>query len=100
MGFTILLGLLFNPHLHRQDGVMFIAPAVLFYLYLRQRRLPRRAFAVWALTCPLIVLVSEFTIGGSLGIRVPVVLMGVLAVWIGKALAGEWRTSGSTTPAV
>jgi Glycosyltransferase family 87 len=100
IGFTIMLGLLFNPHLHRQDGVIFIAPAVLFYLYLRQRRLPRRAFAVWALTCPLIVLVSEFTIGGSLGIRVPVVLMGVLAVWIGKALAGEWRTSGSTTPAV
>jgi hypothetical protein len=99
MGITILLGLLFNPHLHRQDGVVFIAPALLFYLYLRQRGLPRRTFAVWALTCPLIVLVSEFTIGGGLGIRVPVVLMGVLAVWMAKALADERRTIGSTTPA-
>jgi hypothetical protein len=92
MGLTILLGLLFNPHLHRQDGVVFIAPAVLFYIYLRQRGPSLRAFAVWALTCPLIVLVSEFTIGGSLGIRVLVVMMGVLAVWMGKALVDEGRT--------
>jgi Glycosyltransferase family 87 len=99
MALTILLGLLFNPHLHRQDGVMFIAPAVLFYVYLRQRGLPRRAFAVWALACPLIVLVSEFTIEGSLGVRIPVVMMGLLALWMGKALVGEWRTSGPTTPA-
>lgn len=96
MGFTILLGLLFNPHLHRQDGVLFIAPAVLFYMYLRQRGLPRRAFAVLALACPLLILVSEFTISGSLGIRAPVALAAVLAVWMGKALADEWRMSKST----
>jgi hypothetical protein len=91
VGLTILLGLLFNPHLHRQDGVVFIAPAILFYIYLRQRGLSLRAFAVWALSCPLIVLVSEFTIDGSLGIRVLVVMMGVLAIWMGKALGDEWR---------
>jgi hypothetical protein len=92
MGLTILLGLLFNPHLHRQDGVVFIAPALLFYIYLRQRGLSLHAFAVWVLTCPLIVLVSEFTIGGSLGIRALVVMIGVLAVWMGKALVDEGRT--------
>jgi hypothetical protein len=88
---------LFNPHLHRQDGVLFIAPAVLFYAYLRRRGLPRRAFAVWALVCPLLVLVSEFTVGGSMGIRAPVAMMAVLAVWMGKALADEWRMGRSTT---
>jgi hypothetical protein len=94
MGLTILLGLLVSPHLHRQDGVMFIAPAVLFYSYLRQRGLPRRAFAVWALASPLIVLVSEFTVGGGLGIRAPVVLMLALAGWMCMALAAEARREG------
>ena len=92
MGLTILLGLLFNPHLHRQDGVVFIAPAVLFYAYLRQRGLSRWAFAAWALACPLIVLVSEFTIEGSLGVRALVVMMGGLALWMGIVLIDEWRT--------
>jgi hypothetical protein len=92
MGLTILLGLLFNPHLHRQDGIVFVAPALLFYIYLRQRNLSLRAFATWALACPLIVLVSEFTIAGSLGIRPLVAMMGVLAVWMGKALVDEMRS--------
>jgi len=91
MALTILLGLLFSLHLNPQDGLILIAPAMLFYDYLRQRDLSRRAYAAFALSCPLVFLVSEFTVRGSLGIRVPVVAMIVLAVWMGKALYDEHR---------
>jgi len=97
MGLTVLLGLLFSPHLNPHDGLMYIAPAVLFYSYLRQRKLPRRSFVVWALTCPVIVLVSEFTIGASLGIRAPVVMMTILMVWMCKALVAEQRAPVQAT---
>lgn len=92
MGLTLLLGLLASPHLHRQDGVLFIAPAVLFACYLRERGLPMRGFAFWALGGPLVVLVAEFTIGGGLGIRIPVVMMLILLIWMGRALIAERRT--------
>jgi hypothetical protein len=89
MALTFALGLLFCPHLHPQDGVMFIAPALIFYVYLRQRDLPRYAYAAFALSCPLIILIAEFTVGGGLGVRAPVALMGVLAIWMLKTLYRE-----------
>ncbi len=82
MALTLLLGLLFCPHLHPHDGLLFVAPAVLFYAYLRQNDLPRRGYAVFVLSCPLLFLVSEFTVGADVGIRIPVVAMGVLLVWM------------------
>jgi len=98
MGLTILLGLLFSPHLHPQDGVMFIAPAVLFYCYLRGRGLPRAAFAALALASPALTLATEFTVGERLGVRLPVVLMGLLALWMGAALVAERRAGPGTAP--
>lgn len=91
MGFTTLLGLLASPHLHRQDGVLFVAPAVLFACYLRERGLPMRNFAIGALAAPLVTLVAEFTIGGGLGMRAPVALMLILLIWMGRRLLAERR---------
>jgi hypothetical protein len=86
MALTMLLGLLFSLHSNPQDSLMLIVPATLFYAYLRQRHLPRRAFAALALSCPFLVFISESTLGGSLGIRVPVVAMIVLLGWVATAL--------------
>ena len=86
MALTMLLGLLFSVHLNPQDSLMLIVPTTLFYAYLRQRHLPRRAFAALALSCPVLFFVSESTLGGSLGIRIPVVVMIVLLGWMIRAL--------------
>lgn len=93
MAATILLGVLFSPHLFPHDGLLLVAPAVFFAVYLRERGLPLRPYATFALSCPLLFLVAEFTIGGSLGIRVPVVAMVVLLVWIARMLWWEARTA-------
>jgi hypothetical protein len=89
MAFALLLGLLFSVHLNPQDTFMLIVPATLFYVYLRQRGLPRRAYAAFALISPLVILFSETFLGGALGVRVPVLAMMVLGVWIGKALYNQ-----------
>src|SRR5207237_8158585 len=86
LAFTILLGLLFSPHLNPQDGFLLIAPLMLFYIYLRERQLPCRAYACFVLSCPALFLLAEFTIDGRLGIRVPVVVMVMLMPWMGRAL--------------
>jgi hypothetical protein len=91
MALTILLGMLFSLHLNRQDGLILIAPAMLFYDHLRQRDLSRRAYAAFVILCPPAFLISEFTVRGSLGIRVPVLAMAVLALWMAKELYGEAR---------
>jgi hypothetical protein len=87
--FTLLLGSLFGVHVNPQDSLLLIVPAALFYDYLHQRHLPRRAFAAFALVCPFIIFVSEYTIGGSLKIRAPVMAMIVLLIWMGKAYYDE-----------
>jgi len=86
---TLLLGMLFAPHLNPQDGLMLIVPALLFYVYLQRRDKPCHAYATFVLSCPAIFLISEFALRGSLGIRVPVIAMMVLAVWMGRALYDE-----------
>ncbi len=91
LAFSLLLGMLFSLHFNPQDGLLLVAPALLFYIYLRQRNLPRQRLAAFVLSCPLIFLVSEFTLKGSLGIRIPVVAMITLAVWMGIALYREYR---------
>jgi hypothetical protein len=93
MALTFLLGLLFNPHVNPQDSLMLIAPAILFYAYLRRCNLPRRAFAAFALCCPPIFLVSEFSIRGRFGIQIPVVAMAIFLVWLIHALYREGFTS-------
>jgi hypothetical protein len=91
MAFTTMLGLLFSLHLNPQDSPMFIVPVTRFYAYLRQRNLPRRAFAAFALICPAVIFISEFTVRGRLGTRIPVLVMIVFTVWMARALSGEYR---------
>ena len=91
MALTILLGLLFSPHLNPQDGLVLVAPALLFYSYRRECNLPREAYAAFVLVCPILFLVGEFLIGDRLGIRLPVVAMLVLLVWMARALEAERR---------
>lgn len=86
-GLTILLGLLFTPHLYAHDALLLVLPALLFYSYLRHSGLSRRAYAIFAISCPLLFLISEFTVGGGLGIRMPALAMLVLLMWMISALA-------------
>jgi hypothetical protein len=90
-GLTVLLGLLFTPHLYAHDALMLVLPALLCYSYLRQSGLPHYAYATFTLSCPLLFLISEFTIGGSLGIRAPVVAMLLLMFWMLRALLHKQR---------
>ena len=98
MALTLLLGLLFSPHLNPQDGLLLVAPAALFYAYLRQRQLPRRAYAVFVLSCPLLFLIAEAALGGKLGIRIPTLAMVVLAIWMGAAFYSEQRVALQSRP--
>jgi hypothetical protein len=91
MALTMLLGLLFSPHLYPHDGLMLIAPALLFYSYLRQRSLPIAGYAALVLSCPVVFLLSEFVFSASLGSRIPILIMSALAVWMSKALVDEAR---------
>ena len=86
---TICLGLLFNLHLNPQDSLLLVIPAVLFYDTLRQRGLPRQQYAAFALSIPLVFILSEFSIRGSLIIRVPIILLTILTIWIAKTLWDE-----------
>lgn len=71
MALTLLLGVLFSPHLNPPDALMLIAPATLFYIYLRHQQLPCFRYVAFALACPFAFLIGENTIGGRLGIRIP-----------------------------
>jgi hypothetical protein len=93
MALTLILGSLFNIHAFPQDGLLVIAPAALFYDYLCRRGLSRRVYASFLLLCPTLFIVSEFTIGGRLGIRITVLAMIVLTCWICITLLGEKNKS-------
>jgi hypothetical protein len=95
-GLTLLLGLLFTPHLYSHDALILVLPALLFYNYLRQSDLPRRAYATFVLSCPVLFLLSEFTVGASLGIRAPVIAMMLLALWMIHALLNAQRRDVNT----
>ncbi len=88
-GLTMLLGLLFSPHLHLHDCLLLLLPVLLFYRYLRQRNLPRRGYALFVLSWPLLFLLSNFVVDGALGVRLPVLAMAVLAAWMAWALRHE-----------
>lgn len=81
MALTLTLSVLFGLHVNPQDGLLLVAPAILFYDYLRQRNLPRKAYGIFLWLCPLIFLFSEFTVREKLGIRLPVVAIVVLLGW-------------------
>jgi hypothetical protein len=91
MALTLLLGLLFSPHLTQPDALILIAPATLFYLYLRKCQLPSLSFVTFALGCQMIFLLAESTIGGRLGIRIPTLALIIFTIWVGLALINERR---------
>jgi hypothetical protein len=94
---TIMLGLLFCPHLFPQDTLLLVAPGLLFYDYLRRRDLPRRGYAIFILCCPTVFMLSQFVIGAQLPIHPPVLLMAALTIWMALALKAD--TSCHVTPA-
>jgi len=81
MSITLTLSVLFSLHVNPQDGLLLVAPAVIFYNYLHQENLPRKAYGVFLWLCPPLFLLSEFGIRESLGIRLPVLAMIVLLGW-------------------
>lgn len=96
LGLTLLLGLLFSPHLNPQDGIALVAPLLLFSLYLLSRRsLTHNIYASFVLLWPLLFFVGEWTIGGRLGVRIPVLLMSVLLIAMLWAFVKEQRSVGA-----
>ncbi len=87
---TTLLGMFFSPHL-TTEGLILIAPATLFYIYLRHRQLPSLTYVILALACPVIFLIGENTLGGKLGIRIPTLIFIILMIWVALALKNERR---------
>jgi hypothetical protein len=81
MATTLTLSVLLGLHVHPQDGLLLVAPAVLFYEYLRQNKLPRRAYGIFLWLCPLVFLLGEFTVQDRLGIRLPVIAIIISLAW-------------------
>jgi glycosyl transferase family 87 len=86
LALTIVLTLLFAPHFNHHDGMLLVLPAVILYGYLRPAPALARLFAALALTAPLFFFVADRLVGGSLGVRVPALLMVGLALWLAAAL--------------
>lgn len=85
----LTLGLLFGLHVNPHDGLMLLLPMLLFYRFLRSKPRPQRSFLLFAALCPLLLFLSEFVVRGALGIRIPVLVMLLLSMWMGKALWKE-----------
>jgi hypothetical protein len=86
---TVMLGVLFCVHLYPHDALLVVAPAVLFYDYLRRRDLPRRGYATFVLCCPAAFMLSQFVLGNQLPFRLPVVLIAALTTWMAVALRAD-----------
>lgn len=97
MALTLTSGLFFCIYLFPQDALLYVAPALLFYDYLRKRGLPRAAFGAFVLACPFVFLFSMFNLDDWFFLRVPVIAALILMFWIGKACldASRLRVSGS-----
>ncbi|MGQ9467141.1 MAG: glycosyltransferase family 87 protein [Anaerolineae bacterium] len=89
--FTLTLGLLLAPHLNQQDCLSLVLPAVLFYDAWRCAPKLKAAAASFLLSWPVLFLLEEFLFRGSLGVRLPVLLMAVLLVWM-RWMAWKIRT--------
>ena len=94
LALTITLGLLVTPYLYAQDSVLLVVPATLGYRVLRGRP-AGRWYAAFIVGGPLAFLLGEELVGARLGIRIPVLLMGVLADWLFVMSRGEvWSGPG------
>ena len=91
LAITLLAGLFFSLHLNPQDGLLFIVPFYLFFLYLRKNKMLVMFFSVFTLLCPVVFLIADFTIAGNFGIRIQTLTMLVLGVWMVKSLQADAR---------
>ncbi len=89
LAITFLLGMLFAPHFNPQDGLLLVLPALWVYIYLRQQVRARDVFGILMLLAPAVFLISEFTIGGAMGVRMPTLAMALLLIWSCVSL---WQT--------
>ncbi len=78
---TLGLTLFFSPHLNPQDGWLMVLMAVWLDEALDRAGRPRGVWTLFALLAPLACLVGEFAVGGSLGVRIPTLVLLVLTGW-------------------
>jgi hypothetical protein len=93
LAFTLLSGLIFSLHLYGHDGLLLILPALLFYIYHRERGLSLDWFSIFCLSAPYIFVISEYLIGDRFSIRIPVFMMGIFIVWSGKYIYKEYKSN-------
>lgn len=96
LSLSISAGLLLSPHMNRHDALLFVVPAFLVYSYLRTRQMPIGAFSAFALSFPVVTLISEFTVGTGFGIRVPVALLILLCLYTFRLVIRE--NAAQSTP--
>lgn len=94
---TLVLGMLFSPHVNPHDGVLLAPAGALAYGSIRERK-SGPAFGAMLFAAPFLVLlmnpISANDVSGT-PIRVPVAIMLVMAAWISVVL---WRTRPETAP--
>jgi hypothetical protein len=93
LALTILLGIFFNLHLYPQDGLMLVAPVVIFLAYLRKYKHPLNIFATINLIFPSIFFLLHWTVPSGLFILVPISAMIALGIWIITYMYKEARLS-------
>jgi hypothetical protein len=86
---TLVVGMLVSPHLNPHDGLLLVPAGALVYGAIRSER-SGPAFGALLVAAPFLILltnpVSANEVGGT-PVRVPVVIMLVMAVWIVAILA-------------
>gem|GEM_PF-2575951 len=90
---TCALGLFFSLHLYPQDSLLWIFPAFLGYVYLRERQLPRRGYALFLLNWPWVFLGDQIVSIRIGAIRPALFLLAALLVWLSVLL---WRDTDRT----
>lgn len=105
LALAVLAGLFFAPHLHPQDGLLLALPLAMGWS--RASTLPRwrTASAALILTTPLLLWATEFTpLADVRVLRMPTLLMAVIAVWLvclaregRRAIVSEMATSTQTS---
>jgi len=95
MALTLLLGVLFSPHLNPPDASMLIAPAALFYAYLHQRQLPSVTYVTFLMYCPIAFLDIHNLIGRRIGTRIPILVLIILMIWVSLTFNTERRRNAS-----
>ena len=83
MSVTLLVGILFSLHVHPQDGVLLVVPALLFWHHLRRVGRGATLLGSIALMCPPVFWITErFVPTPVLGMRTPAWAMVLLGGWM------------------